>query len=160
MMASARSDPVAEFFQLNPEFARPAGASQAKQWGRVRGREAIETLGPRVVAAWFEENQQPQQQRFAAITRRGRQAVAQSGHHRRERQAEQRRSQAVAERTRQQLTSTRARSAPSSTRRPDRSTARSANRSGERSPQRRPAQRTRPTQLRARAQQQEADRER
>jgi hypothetical protein len=111
----AGRQPVAEFLALNPAFARPTGASQAKQWSRVRGREAIEALGPRVIAAWFEENQQPQQQRFAAIQRRGRQAVvqerAQARQHRREQQAEQTRPQVLPERTRQQLTSQRLASA-------------------------------------------------
>jgi predicted GIY-YIG superfamily endonuclease len=36
------------FFALNEAFARPVGASPAKQWGRVRGREQLELLTPRV----------------------------------------------------------------------------------------------------------------
>jgi hypothetical protein len=49
------------FLELNEKFARPVGASPAKQWGRVRGREQVELLTPRVTGAWFEENAQPSQ---------------------------------------------------------------------------------------------------
>ena len=34
------------FLALNEAFARPVGASPAKQWGRVRGREQIDLLTP------------------------------------------------------------------------------------------------------------------
>ena len=91
------------FLELNPKFARPVAASPVKQWGRVRGREAIELLSPRVTGAWFEENAQPSQHRAHAITRRGVQARTQARHHQAAERAEQQRPQQVAARTRQRL---------------------------------------------------------
>ncbi len=67
-----------EFMRLNPAFARPVSASLAQQWGRVRGREEIEALTPRVTGARFEENQQLSQQRAAAVTKRAVQARVQA----------------------------------------------------------------------------------
>jgi hypothetical protein len=95
------------FFELNPKFARPVGASQAKQWARVRGREAIELLTPRVTGAWFEENDQPSQHRAHAVVRRGVQARVQARHHHLADRAEQQRAQALAGRTRRRLDSAR-----------------------------------------------------
>ena len=46
-----RPDRVRAFLALNPGFARPARASQAKQWGGARSREEVELLGPRVTSA-------------------------------------------------------------------------------------------------------------
>jgi hypothetical protein len=91
------------FLQLNPKFARPVGASSAKQWGRVRGREQIELLSPRVTGAWFEENHLPSQHRAHAIVRRGVQARVQGRQHQLADRAEQQRAQAIAGRTRQRL---------------------------------------------------------
>src|SRR6266498_3788594 len=71
-----RPSQARQFMALNPSFARPVSASLAEKWGRVRGREEIEALGPRVTGARFEENQQLSQQRTAAITRRAVQARA------------------------------------------------------------------------------------
>jgi hypothetical protein len=88
---------------LNPAFERPAGASLAKQWGRVRGREEIEALGPRVTGARFEENQQLSQQRAAAITRRALQARVQARQRQLDDQVEQTRTRTVAARTHQRL---------------------------------------------------------
>jgi len=94
-----RPSQAREFLRLNPSFERPVSASLAVKWGRVRGREEIEALGPRVTGARFEENQQLSQQRTAAITRRAVQA--------RQRQladhAEQTRTRAVAARAHQRL---------------------------------------------------------
>jgi hypothetical protein len=91
------------FLELNPKFARPVGAAPAKQWGRVRGREAIDLLTPRVTGAWFEENAQPSQHRAHAVVRRGVQARTQARHQRAAERAEQQRIQALAGRTRQRL---------------------------------------------------------
>jgi predicted GIY-YIG superfamily endonuclease len=99
-----RPERVAAFLKLNPLFALPAGASQAKQWGRARGREHIELMTPRVTAAVFEENQQPSQHRVATITRRAVQARLQARQHRNAAQAEQGRIRELAARTHQQLT--------------------------------------------------------
>jgi predicted GIY-YIG superfamily endonuclease len=98
-----RPERVAAFLELNPKFALPAGASQAKQWGRARGREQIELLTPRVTAASFEENQQPSQHRVATITRRAVQARLQARQHRHAVRAEQGRTRELASRTHQQL---------------------------------------------------------
>jgi predicted GIY-YIG superfamily endonuclease len=99
-----RPERVAAFLELNPKFALPAGASQAKQWGRARGREQIELLTPRVTTAAFEENQQPSQHRVATITRRAVQARLQARQHRNATRAEQGRTRELAARTHQQLT--------------------------------------------------------
>jgi predicted GIY-YIG superfamily endonuclease len=100
-----RPERVATFLELNPKFALPAGASQAKQWGRARGREHIELLTPRVTAAVFEENQQPSQHRVATITRRAVQARLAARQHRAADRAEQARTRELAARTHQRLTS-------------------------------------------------------
>jgi predicted GIY-YIG superfamily endonuclease len=95
---------VAAFLELNPMFALPAGASQAKQWGRARGREQLELLTPRVTTAVFEENQQPSQHRVATITRRAVQARLAARQHRDAALAEQGRTRELAARTHQRLT--------------------------------------------------------
>jgi hypothetical protein len=95
------------FLELNPGFARPVAASPAKQWGRVRGREQVDLLSPRVTGAWFEENAQPSQHRAHAIVRRGVQARAQARQHQLAHRAEQQRAQVIAGRTRQRLASAR-----------------------------------------------------
>jgi predicted GIY-YIG superfamily endonuclease len=92
-----------QFLRLNPSFERPVSASLAEKWGRVRGREEIEALGPRVTSARFEENQQLSQQRAAAITRRAVQARVQARQRQLADQAEQTRTQAVAARAHQRL---------------------------------------------------------
>jgi hypothetical protein len=99
-----RPERVAAFLELNPKFALPAGASQAKQWGRARGREQLELLTPRVTAAVFEENQQPSQHRVATITLRAVQARLQARQHRNEARVEQGRTRELAARTHQRLT--------------------------------------------------------
>jgi predicted GIY-YIG superfamily endonuclease len=99
-----RPERVAAFLELNPKFALPAGASQAKQWGRARGREQLELMTPRVTTAVFEENQQPSQHRVATITRRAVQARLQARQHRASQQAEQGRIRELASRTHRQLT--------------------------------------------------------
>jgi hypothetical protein len=99
----ARPDRVAAFLELNPKFARPAGASAAKQWGRARGREEIELLTPRVTTAAFEENQQLSQQRVATITRRAVRARLRARQQRAAERVEQGRTGAVAARTHQRL---------------------------------------------------------
>jgi hypothetical protein len=98
-----RPERVAAFLELNPKFALPARASQAKQWGRARGREQIEVLTPRVTTAAFEENQQPSQHRVATITRRAVQARLQARQHRNATRTEQRRTRDLASRTHQRL---------------------------------------------------------
>ena len=100
-----RPERVAAFLELNPKFALPAGASQAKQWGRARGREQIELLTPRVTTAAFEENQQPSQHRVATIIRRAVQARLQARQQRNAAWAEQGRTRDLAARTHQRLTS-------------------------------------------------------
>jgi hypothetical protein len=119
---SARPDRVAAFLELNPKFARPVGASQAKQWGRARGREEIELLTPRVTTAAFEENQQLSQQRVATITRRTVQARLQARQQHATERAEQGRARAVAARTHQRLAARQERPQrrPTSDRRPHR----------------------------------------
>jgi predicted GIY-YIG superfamily endonuclease len=99
-----RPERVAAFLELNPKFALPAGASQAKQWGRARGREQLELLTPRVTTAVFEENQQPSQHRVATITRRAVQARLQARQHRTAARVEQGRTRELAARTHQRLT--------------------------------------------------------
>ncbi len=99
-----RPEQVREFMALNPSFARPVSASLAKQWGRVRGREQIETLTPRVVGARFEENQLLSQQRAAAVTKRAVQARVQARQRQVADQAEQARTRTIAARTHQRLT--------------------------------------------------------
>lgn len=98
-----RPSQAREFMALNPGFARPVSGSLAQQWGRVRGREEIEALTPRVTGARFEENQQLSQQRTAAVTRRAVQARVQARQRQRTDQAEQTRPRAVAARTYQRL---------------------------------------------------------
>jgi hypothetical protein len=98
-----RRERVASFLELNPKFALPAGASQAKQWGRARGREQLELLTPRVTTAVFEGNQQPSQHRVATITRRAVQARLQARQHRNATRAEQDRTRELAARTHQRL---------------------------------------------------------
>jgi hypothetical protein len=98
-----RPSQVREFMALNPAFARPVSASPAKQWGRVRGREEIETLTPRVSGARFEENQQLSQQRAAAVTRRAVQARVEARQRQLAERAEQTRPRAVAARAYQRL---------------------------------------------------------
>jgi hypothetical protein len=87
------------FLALNEAFARPVGASPAKQWGRVRGREQVELLSPRVTGAWFEENAQLSQHRVHAVVRRGVQARVQA---RQQQLAERARAQALAGRERKE----------------------------------------------------------
>ena len=98
-----RPEQAREFMALNPSFARPVSASLAKQWGRVRGREQIETLTPRVVGARFEENELLSQQRAAAITKRAVQARVEARQRQLADQAEQARTRAVAARAHQRL---------------------------------------------------------
>jgi predicted GIY-YIG superfamily endonuclease len=98
-----RPERVAAFLELNPKFALPAGASQAKQWGRARGREQIELLTPRVSTAVFEENQQLSQHRVATITRRAVQARLQARQHRNATGTEHTRTRELAARTHQRL---------------------------------------------------------
>jgi predicted GIY-YIG superfamily endonuclease len=100
-----RPERVAAFLELNPKFALPVGASQAKQWGRARGREQLELLTPRVTAAVFEENQQPSQHRVATITRRAVQARLAARQHHTAALAEHARTRELAARTHQRLTS-------------------------------------------------------
>jgi hypothetical protein len=95
-------DQARAFLWLNPAFARPVGVSLAAQWGRVRGREAVELAGPRVTVAWFDENRQLSQRRVAAIGRRATRARARA--EQAAEQTEQTRTRALAERTRQRLT--------------------------------------------------------
>jgi hypothetical protein len=92
-----------EFMRLNPTFARPVSASLAQQWGRVRGREEIETLSPRVTGARFEENQQLSQQRTAAVIKRAVQAGVEARQRQLADQTEQTRPRAVAARAHQRL---------------------------------------------------------
>ncbi len=89
--------------RLNPAFARPVSASLAQQWGRVRGREEIEALSPRVTGARFEENQPLSQQRATAVTKRAVQARVEARQRQLADQAEQTRPRAVAARTHQRL---------------------------------------------------------
>jgi predicted DNA-binding WGR domain protein len=98
-----RPEQAREFMALNPSFARPVGASLAKQWGRVGGREQIETLTPRVVGARFDENELLSQQRAAAVTKRAVQARVEARQRQLADQAERTRSRAVAARTRQRV---------------------------------------------------------
>jgi len=103
-----RPDQARGFLWLNPGFARPARASLARQWGGVRGHEAVELHGPRVTVAWFDENQQLSQQRAAAVTRRAVQARVQARAQRAAEQAERTRTRALAARTHQRLAAARA----------------------------------------------------
>jgi hypothetical protein len=98
-----RPERVAAFLALNPEFARPARASQAKQWGGARSREAVELLGPRVTRAAWDENAQPSQHRVATVTRRATQARIQARQQRSANRAEQTRTHDLAARTHQRL---------------------------------------------------------
>jgi hypothetical protein len=93
-----------QFMALNPAFARPVSASLAEKWGRVRGREEIEALGPRVTGARFDENQPLSQQRTTAVVRRAVQARVQARQRELTDQADQARTCAVAARTHQRLT--------------------------------------------------------
>jgi predicted GIY-YIG superfamily endonuclease len=96
-------DRVQAFLELNPNFARPARASTAKQWGRARSREEVELLGPRVTTAAYDENAQPSQHRVATITRRAVQARIQARQQRTADRAEQGRTRDLAGRTHQRL---------------------------------------------------------
>jgi hypothetical protein len=96
-------DQARAFLWLNPAFARPVGASLAAQWGRVRGREAVELAGARVTVAWFDENRQLSQRRVAAIGRRATRARTRARAEQAAEQAEQARTRALAARTRQRL---------------------------------------------------------
>jgi predicted GIY-YIG superfamily endonuclease len=98
---------VGLFLALNPGFARPVRASVAGQWGRTRGREAVELLGARVTTAWHDENQQLSQQRAAAVRRRATRAQARARQEQAAEQAEQTRTQALAARTYQRLAAAR-----------------------------------------------------
>jgi hypothetical protein len=97
-------DQARTFLALNPAFARPVGVSLAVQWGRVRGREAVELAAPRVTVAWFDENRQLTQRRVAAIGRRATRARTQARAEEAAERAEQARTRALAARTRQRLT--------------------------------------------------------
>jgi hypothetical protein len=97
-----RPDRVKAFLELNPGSARPARASQAKQWGGARSREEVELLGPRVTSAW-DENAQPSQHRVATVTRRAVQARLQARQQRTAARAEQTRTRELAARTHQRL---------------------------------------------------------
>jgi Protein of unknown function (DUF2637) len=98
-----RPERVAAFLALNPEFARPARASQAKQWGGARGREEVGLLGPRVTRAAWDENAQPSQHRVATVTRRAVQARLQARQQRSAQRVEQTRTHDLAARTHQRL---------------------------------------------------------
>ena len=98
-----RPDRVRAFLALNPGFARPARASQAKQWGGARSREEVELLGPRVTSASYDENAQPSQHRVATITRRAVQARIQARQQRTADRAEHTRTRDLAARTHQRL---------------------------------------------------------
>jgi hypothetical protein len=98
---------VAVFLALNPGFARPVRASVAGQWGRARGREVVELLGPRVTAAWFEENRQLSQRRAAVVRRRAARARTQARQQQAAERAEQTRLHAIAARTHQRLAAVR-----------------------------------------------------
>jgi predicted GIY-YIG superfamily endonuclease len=106
-----RPDRVRAFLELNPEFARPARASQAKQWGGTRSREEVELLGPRVTSAAWDENHQPSQYRVATVTRRAVQARLQARQQRTATRAEQTRTRELAARTHQRLLARQARQA-------------------------------------------------
>jgi hypothetical protein len=103
-----RQQSVREFMALNPAFARPVGASLAKQWGRVRGREEIEALSPRVTGARFEENELLSQERVRTVTKRAVQARRMARQQQLAERAEQTRTQQVAARTHQRLAAERA----------------------------------------------------
>jgi predicted GIY-YIG superfamily endonuclease len=94
---------VAAFLALNPGFARPVRASVAGQWGRARGREVVELLGPRVTVAWSEENRQLSQRRAATVTRRAARARTQARQEQAAERAEQTRLHTIAARTHQRL---------------------------------------------------------
>jgi predicted GIY-YIG superfamily endonuclease len=113
-----RPERVRAFLALNPGFARPARASQAKQWGGARSREEVELLGPRVTSAAWDENSQPSQHRVATVTRRAVQARLQARQQRSAHRAEQSRNHDLAARTHQRLLARQARQPVS--RRPDR----------------------------------------
>jgi hypothetical protein len=98
-----RPEQVREFMALNPSFARPVSASLAKQWGRVRGREQLETLTPQSGRRAVEENQLLSQQRAATVTKRAVQARVQARQRQLDDQAEQTRTRAVAARAHQRL---------------------------------------------------------
>jgi predicted GIY-YIG superfamily endonuclease len=98
-----RPDRVRAFLELNPGFARPARASQAKQWGGARSREEVELLGLRVTSAAWDENAQPSQHRVATVTRRAVQARLQARQQRTAQRAEQTRTRELAARTHQRL---------------------------------------------------------
>ena len=88
------------FLALNPAFARPASGSLAVQWSRIRGREDVEVHGPRVTTARYEENDDLQQRRVRAITRRVIAARVQARQQRAAGVLERDRSHALAEHTR------------------------------------------------------------
>jgi predicted GIY-YIG superfamily endonuclease len=104
-----RPERVATFLALNPNFARPARASQAKQWGGARSREEVELLGPRVTSAAYDENAQPSQHRVATVTRRAVQARLQARQQRTAQRTEQTRTRELAARTHQRLLARQAR---------------------------------------------------
>jgi predicted GIY-YIG superfamily endonuclease len=110
-----------QFMALNPAFARPVSGSLAQQWGRVRGREEIEALSPRVTGARFEENQQLSQQRTTAVIRRAVQARVQARQRQLDERAEQARPRAVAGRAYQRLLTSQSERAGQRPRRRDRS---------------------------------------
>jgi predicted GIY-YIG superfamily endonuclease len=116
-----RPERVAAFLALNPGFARPARASQAKQWGGARGREEVELLGPRVTGAAWDENAQPSQHRVATVTRRAVQARLQARQQRTAQRAEQHRTHDLAARTHQRLLARQARERQPDSGRPSRS---------------------------------------
>ena len=115
-----RPERVAAFLALNPEFARPARVSQAKQWGGARGREEVELLGPRVTRAAWDENAQPSQHRVATVTRRAVQARIQARQQRSAQRVEQTRTHDLAARTHQRLLARQARQRHPAGGRPDR----------------------------------------
>jgi predicted GIY-YIG superfamily endonuclease len=98
-----RPERVRAFLALNPGFARPARASQAKQWGGARSREEVELLGLRVTAAAYDENAQPSQHRVATVTRRAVQARIHARQQRTAQRTEDTRTRDVAARTYQRL---------------------------------------------------------
>jgi predicted GIY-YIG superfamily endonuclease len=115
-----RPDRVRAFLELNPGFARPARASQAKQWGGARSREEVELLGPRVTSAAWDENAQPSQHRVATVTRRAVQARLQARQQRSAQWAEQSRAHELAARTHQRLLARQARQRQAADGRPNR----------------------------------------
>jgi hypothetical protein len=108
---ATRSEQRRAFLALNPGFARPAGAPLGTQWHRVRGREDVEVLTPRVVTARFEENEQLSQQRAATVIRCAVRARITARQQRAAEQTDRDRPGALLERTRRQLHAARDRQA-------------------------------------------------